>query len=205
MGDAIHALYVVAHTPGKHDLYITDGRDLHSDGFMYDLERTIEELKPVLLYQDYVRSVQRYEGDVTEATAGEWINLNMWRRYAYSASWTTLLARVFNVPVVAGAWMKWDADKTGKTLVHESEHKARHGNWGLIPYVVGTVDIGNNFESLSALFTMIAGCKYFIGEQSLPLAVAHALDVPRTGVLNEVDAKAYVGEEKIHSRFKYVL
>jgi len=195
MGDLIHMMYVVSHTPGgPHDLYITDRRDLHSDGFIYDLDRTVEELRPVLMYQDYVRSVQSYNGE-------DAINLNLWRQKAYSANWTTLLSEMFNVPVVGEAWMKWGIGGYKGSICHKSLHPARHGNmvWD------DTGDIGNDFESLSALFTIINASSHFTGEQSLPLAIAHALDVPRIGVLNQVDAKAYIGEEKIFKRFSYVL
>lgn len=46
MGDLIHAMWVVKNTPGIHDLYITDRRDLHSDGFVHSIEKTMEELGP---------------------------------------------------------------------------------------------------------------------------------------------------------------
>ena len=193
MGDLIHMMYVVKHTPGNHDLYITDRRDLHSDGFIYDIQKTIEELTPVLMFQDYVNSVQEYNGE-------DAINLNMWRSKAYSDNWTVLLSKMFNVPIVGEAWMKWPK-KLSRIAVHFSLHHARHGRW---PQVEGD-DIGNSFESLSELFTIIASCRHFAGEQSLPLAIAHALDVPRIGVLNPVDAKAYIGEEQIFNKFSYVL
>lgn len=216
MGDLIHQTYVVKHTPGgPHDLYITDRRELHSDGFLYPLERTIEELRPVLMWQDYVRSVQVYDGPVTENVTNrdgyvvqdedEYINLNMWRRWVYSASWTNLLARVYNVPVVGGAWMKWPNDSLCYNLSHKSNYSARHGDWAKVSdqYRNGYPFVEQ--EILSSLFSIIASCSHFTGEQSLPLAIAHALDVPRIGVLNEVDAKAYIGEELIHKKFKWVL
>jgi len=193
MGDLIHMMYVVANTPGKHDLYITDRRDLHSDGFIYDIDKTVEELRPVLLFQDYANSVQVYNGE-------DAINLNMWRSKAYSDNWTVLLSKMFNVPINGIAWMKWPKGSS-RNVAHFSLHPARAGRW---PEVEGE-DIGNSFVSLSELFTIIASCNHFAGEQSLPLAIAHALDVPRIGVLNQVDAKAYIGEEKIFKKFSYVL
>lgn len=195
MGDLIHMMYVVKNTPGKHDLYITDRRDLHSDGFIYNLPRTVEELRPVLMYQDYVKSVQAYDNEP------DCINLNLWRQKAYSANWTVLLSEMFNVPIVGEAWMKWPKVSSQNTI-HKSIHPARHGNWPSDAY---GDDIGNHFESLSELFTIIARSIHFYGEQSLPLAIAHALDVPRIGVLNHVDAKAYIGEELIFKKFSYVL
>ena len=202
MGDLIHMMYVVAHTPGgPHDLYITDRRDLHSDGFIYDLDRTIEELRPVLMYQDYVKSVQAYNNE------SDCVNLNLWREKAYSDNWTVLLSKMFNVPMVGDAWMKWRGRDAWYNVTHCSLHPARSGDWGKVPrHSIGwNIHIGNNFVSLSELFTIIARSIHFYGEQSLPLAIAHALDVPRIGVLNHVDAKAYIGEELIFKKFSYVL
>lgn len=198
MGDLIHMIYVVANTPGKHDLYITDRRDLHSDGFIYNLDKTVEELSPVLMFQDYVNSVQAYNGE-------DAINLNMWRRKAYSDNWTVLLSKMFGVPVVGEGWIKMPECfiTGGEKLMHKSIYTARNGDWSKVNSE-GGMFIGNEFN-LKSLFIRIKYCKLFIGEQSLPLAIAHSLDVPRIAVLNNVDAKAYIGEEEIFKNFSYVL
>lgn len=219
LGDLIHSLYVVKNTPGVHDLYITDDRRLHSDGFIHPLGVTIAQLIPVIGEQDYVASIQPYEGPVTEAVSGEWINLNMWRRFVYSASWTNLLSKMYGVPVVPGPWITTHADVSYHKIIHCSLPAPRRGNWDGVNLhggvFMGTLEEYQSFNrpeiplitphSLKQMFTLIASCGEFIGNQSLPLAIAHALDVPRTGVLNEVDKAAYVGEEKIYSNFKYVL
>lgn len=215
MGDLIHMMYVVKNTPGKHDLFITDRRDLHSDGFIYPLEQTIAELKPVLLQQDYVNSVQAYNDQ-------EAINLNMWRRYAYSASWTNLLSTTFSVPVIGGAWMT-ELGKSysyrNSTVIHCSAPGARRGDWSKADIIdgifMGTDEEYNGFgkfnlthvmpKTLREMFMLINSCKVFIGNQSLPLAIAHALDVPRIGILNGADKNAYIGEEIIYPKFKWIL
>jgi len=196
MGDLVHMMYVVKNTPGKHDLYITDRRDLHSDGFIHGLDRTVAELEPVLMFQPYVNSVQAYNGE-------EAVNLNLWRRKAYTDSWTVLLSKMFDVPVNGEAWMQWPGVRENKIL-HRSLHTARHGDWSKVDQS-GGIEIGNEFFSLAVLFSIIATCSEFIGEQSLPLAIACALDAPRTAVLNHVDKFAYIGEEKIFNNFRYVL
>jgi hypothetical protein len=215
-GDLIHSLYVAKHTPGKHNLYITDKRDLHSDGFALGLEKTYEELYPILMAQDYVESFEIYNGQHYDK------NLSMWRRFAYSTHWAQLLSNTFNVPVKGGAWINFVPTYKGvfgETLVHCSVHEARRGNWtGYVPqsdhYFIGNDDefkaFGYNMkryqpDNLNDMFEIIQQCDHFIGNQSAPLAIAHALDVPRTGILNPVDAKHYVGEENVYSNFKYVL
>ena len=219
MGDLVHMMYVVANTPGVHGLYITDRRDLHSDGFIYPLEQTVEELKPVLMAQEYVNSVQAYDGPFTEEIDGEYINLNMWRRMAYSYNWTMLLSKMFNVPVNGKAWMKTQPGVHYNTLIHCSVPGARKGNWDGVNLhggvFMGSLQEYQNFNrpeiphivphTLEQMFALIGSCGNFIGNQSLPLAIAHTLDVPRIAVLNEVDKKAYIGEEKIFKNFGYVL
>ena len=51
---------------------------------------------------------------------------------------------------------------------------------------------------------IIAGCKFFIGNQSSPLAIAQALDVPRLGELSNGDSVHYVGEEEFFPRMNWI-
>lgn len=212
LGDLVHMLYVVANAPGKHDLYITDRRDLHSDGFIYPLYETIKELTPVLISQDYVNSVRPYSNEGA-------INLNLWRRKAYSANWTVLLSKMFGVRVSPGPWIKVEPGVRYNKIIHCSIPGARRGNWDGVNLhggvFMGSLEEYQNFNrpelphivphTLEQMFSLIAGCGEFIGNQSLPLAIAHSLDVPRTGVLNPVDQAAYVGEELIYKNFRYVI
>lgn len=222
MGDLIHALWVVKNTPGIHDLYITDRRDLHSDGFIYPIDKTLEELAPIISGQNYVSTFQVYNDE--PAT-----NLNLWRRYAYSASWTQLLSNTFGVPAAGGKWIEHPKDRaefSDKIVVHCSVHQARRGHhWPVVmdKYEGQCVFVGTPEEyqafgyqppfyqlpfyqpaNLSEHFNIINSCKFFIGNQSAPLAMAHALDVPRLAMLNEVDKLHYVGEEKFFKNFHWI-
>ena len=60
------------------------------------------------------------------------------------------------------------------------------------------------YDSIYEFCRSIAGCKFFIGNQSSPLAMAQALDVPRLGELSNVDSVHYVGEEKYFPKMKWV-
>lgn len=225
LGDLIHELWVVKNTPGKHNLFITDRRDLHSDGFQRSLKETIDELMPILSQQAWFESLNIYSGEEPfyENQFGEYINLNMWRRYVYSDSWAPLLAKTFGVQPTGGAWITlpkisgWE----DKIVFHCSVYPARRGHWnipidkyyGANSVFVGTAEeyklFGYEMEfyqsgSLKEHFDIINSCKYFIGNQSAPLAMAHALDVPRLAILNKADEIAYRGEEKYFKNFSWI-
>lgn len=60
------------------------------------------------------------------------------------------------------------------------------------------------YDSVVDFCRSIAGCKFFIGNQSAPLAIAQSLDAPRLGELSNGDSVHYVGEEKFFSRMNWV-
>lgn len=220
MGDLIHSLYVAKNTPGKHNLFITDRRDLHSDGFLFDLQRTYGELFPIIIKQEWCNSFHLYE----EGISPECINLSMWRRYAYSASWTNLLSNTFSVPVNGEPWIKLDKMPYGldeTIIVHCSCNETRRGHhWEIVmsKYEGHCLFVGNKEEfaafgynipfhepkDLREHFHLINSCKFFIGNQSAPLAIAHALGAPRLAMLNEVDKIHYVGEENYHKNYYWM-
>lgn len=237
LGDAVHALYVAKNTPGKHNIFITDRRDLHSDGFLYSLEQTYEELKPIITAQDWCNSFQVLEDEVVDieqnnsvyiptlGCAIELINLSMWRRYAYSASWTQLLSNTFNVPVNGEPWIKMPVPKNPRwsewIVIHSSIYEARKGHhWEIVMsnynghcVFVGSPEEYKAFKYSTAFyepinlydhFDVINSCKFFIGNQSAPLAIAHSLGVPRLAMLNEVDKIHYVGEEKFCKNYYWM-
>lgn len=221
LGDAVHALYVAKNTPGRHNLFITDQRSFHSDGFLHDLQRTYDELYPIISVQEYCAGFFPYTFDALNVHIDE--NLSLWRRYAYSASWTQLLANTFNVPVNGEPWIAWEKKDfwSDVVLVHQSVHEARRGHhWdtALQMYEGRIIFIGNEEEykvfgrdipfhkpeTISDYFTAINSCKFFIGNQSAPLAIAHSLGVPRLAMLNEVDRIHYVGEERFCRDFYWM-
>lgn len=217
LGDLFHAMYAAKNTPGKHMLYITDRRDLHSDGFLNPLKETYHEVMPIVLHQDYCDGFQMYNDEPIAQ------NLSMWRRYAYSASWTQLLSNTFNVPVNGEPWIKFFKQNGWSDIivVHCSNNVARRGhNWDTVlnMYEGRCVFVGNESEysafgynipfhkpaSLSEHMMIINSCKFFIGNQSCPLAMAHALGVPRLAMLNEIDKLHYTGEERFHKEYYWI-
>jgi hypothetical protein len=225
LGDLVHALYVANNTPGVHDLYVTDRRELHSDGFVLSLEETFKELEPILIDQPWCHSFQIY-ADQFPVPDGDLSNLSMWRRYAYSASWTQLLANTFGVPAVGGPWI-WMIDQPKKEewaeriVFHCSIQPARRGHWNIPIEKYGderAIFVGNEQEfaafgykmdfyhpkDLCEHFQIINSAKFFIGNQSAPLAMAHSMDVPRLAILSKSDEIHYIGEEKFSKNFFYI-
>lgn len=60
------------------------------------------------------------------------------------------------------------------------------------------------YDSILDFCRAVAGAKIFIGNQSSPLAIAQALDVPRLGELSNGDSVHYVGEEKYFPKIRWV-
>ena len=60
------------------------------------------------------------------------------------------------------------------------------------------------YDSILKFCRAIAGSKLFIGNQSSPLAMAQALDVPRLGELSNGDSVHYVGEENFFPLMNWV-
>jgi hypothetical protein len=226
MGDLIHQLWVIKNTPGKHDLWVTDNRASHSDGFMLPLFETCNELLPILKEQEWLKSLNSLVFDgmgFDENQTGQWVNLNMWRRYVYSASWTPLLARTFEREPNGEPWITlpkisgWE----DRIVFHCSVHAARRGHWNIAidkynderAIFVGTWEEYKTFgygmeyygpQNLKEHFDIINSCKFFVGNQSMPLAAAHAVGVPRLAILNKVDEIAYRGEEQWHKNFYWI-
>lgn len=220
MGDLIHMLYVVSNTPGQHNLYITDRRDLHSDGFILSLEDTYLELLPIIIKQKWCNDFCIYD---PAEEPDNLININLWRRYAYSESWTPLLSNTFNVPTSGEPWINIEPIPMFNNLIviHQSIYEARRGHqWDVVMnlYEGQCIFIGSDKEraafkfniphikpaTLKDYFSIIRSCKFFIGNQSGPLAMAHAMGVPRLAMLNEIDKKHYVGEERFCKNFYWI-
>jgi hypothetical protein len=127
------------------------------------------------------------------------------------------------VPAVGGPWIEsivkpgWEE----RIVFHCSVQPARRGHWN-IPIdkynderaiFVGNEQEYNAFgyqmdfyhpDDLFEHFEIINSCKFFIGNQSAPLAMAHSVDVPRLAILNKTDEIHYIGEEKFSRNFSYI-
>lgn len=149
------------------------------------------------------------------------IHLNYWRLvYAQQRKcWTNLLSDYFQFKPLQNKYLetnKIDKNVIGKILIHNSNKRHNYEfPWETIlntekDILFISTDI-SEYESfrfkresinpyivnnLNDMVNAIGSCELFIGNQSAPLAIASALDVPRIAELHSSSYEFYVNEEK---------
>lgn len=217
LGDLIHALYVVsrrfAATGQRGRLLIRN----KNDSFSRPLEDTYRELLPIVTSQPYIESFEMVpEGD--PPTDSAWVDLSDWRSHdPPDLDWFELLNATYHIDNPDnGPWMSHnykDTRFTDLVVIHRSGTTFRQN-----PYFPWESIIRHNkcifvttsrlteyetfpfkhavpcFEvyDLSSLFTVINSARYFVGNQSSPLAIATALGKPCLAELCSTDYKAYL-------------
>jgi len=59
-------------------------------------------------------------------------------------------------------------------------------------------------EDLEEFCLILNSCKFYVGNQTGPLSIAHAMDIPRLAELCDADAVHYVGEEKFMPKLNWI-
>lgn len=228
LGDLIHLLYViyVNYTISgiKGNLYITNDINLGGDTFSH-FENTYNELYEILKEQPYIQKFSKYNGEALN------INLNSFRynQYIFHNHWLDLLTKHFKIPLIVKPWININTnDKfySDTIIIHRSNQYTRYVNNYKIyldPIISKnkclfvTCDISeyHNFPfkdivplklltSLSEMFTAINSAKFFIGNQSSPLAMAYSLLKPVLAEFGDGDAVFYRGSEAFYNGFHYI-
>jgi hypothetical protein len=223
-GDLLHNMYVVNQICQKENklanIFITDNLNYGGDNFHFQIDKTFNDLKPFFEYQKYVNSF-----NILKTHLNTYVNLNSWRGYFLfgQVNWINLLSSLNNIPQLAGNWLEFEKNNSYSDVIaiHRSTH--RHTNsfpWEKIVNenncVFVTTDIkefemfpyNKNVtlkfcESFTDLALIINSAKFFIGNMSTPLALAHSLGVPRLAELFRYDEIFYIGEEKLLSNYYY--
>ena len=210
LGDLIHCLYVIKVkyllTGKRGNLYLKNGF------FTRDVSQTYSDIKNIIEKQEYISQVCLYNNEHID------INLDIFRSSPslYHIDWLTNLSQVFNIPLISMSWMKSfrSFKSNNKILINRSRNRQiANFPWEAIvkknkcAYVTFNVDDYNAFpykedvelikvENFSEMIEIIGNCKFFIGNQSAPLALSYALGKPCFGELYEPDAKLYTGLDK---------
>jgi len=223
-GDLLHCLYSVRgiceKLGTKADLYITDDRSYGGDGFYFPINKTFEDLKPLILNQEYISSFSILTEKIDNA-----INLNNWRRLPgfFKGPWINMLCELYNIPISNKRWIQYDKDNSfkDKIVIHRSTWRfSKNFPWESIVKNNDCIFITSDkreydmfpfknlvglheWKSFSELAKIINSSKFFIGNMSTPLALAHGLGSPRLAELFVTDQRYYIGEEKILNDYFY--
>ena len=76
--------------------------------------------------------------------------------------------------------------------------------YNIFPYKTSNLKplIVSNVQQIASV---IKGCKLFIGNQSMPLAIASALDIPRIGILYPNSSVFYMNEHSYSKNLSWFL
>jgi hypothetical protein len=225
LGDFIHSLYALKNLCKQHDirarLYIADtSYGIHrTNNFRCSIEETYEYCKDLIMSQDYIEEFAILPRKSTEPL----INLDMWRDAREYKTWSRLLSEYYRFPITSP--YRWidvptsNENTSDNILIHRSlTRKTNRFDWrkildrnDKISFVV-TGDDMREYEDFVSCFpkynvgyiktktlydlaAAMRGCKVFIGNQSMPFALASALDIPRICELNAgQDERFYLGE-----------
>lgn len=209
LGDFIHQLSVINEkyrlTGRKGILYMTNS----IEPFRWGLERTFEDIRPLLLSQSYIHDLRIHDG--TECD----INLSKWRSNIdyQNDSWHIIFKRNYDIEWSRSPWFKiegnpeyvntvfistspnrwWSepfdcsmlVNELGKDVRFLASEKSNYDHFvsktGIeLPLVIAS--------SFTELVSAIQGCKLFLGTLSAPLAVADALHKKRVALQqNDLD------------------
>jgi hypothetical protein len=224
-GDLLHCLYSVRGLCEKFgvkaDLYITNDRKYGGDEFHFEINRTFEDLKPLIIRQEYISSFNILKDDI----AGSFVNLNNWRKSPglFKTNWINILCLLHQIPISDKNWISYEKDDyfKDKIVIHRSTRRfSKNFPWESIvkknDCIFITSDIReydmfpyknhvkvHEWRSFSDLSKIINSSKFFIGNMSTPLALAHGLGVPRLAELYVVDQIHYIGEENVLKDYFY--
>ena len=231
-GDLIHELYIVKNICNQNqdvsNLYIAD-RSYNINqciDFSFNLDKVYNDTKDLIKSQSYINDYQIFPKNFNEPI----INISDWRNnLQYIYCWTDLLSIHYQInPPEEYKWInieKIDPNTVGKILIHHSGRRFNHEfNWGILsntekdilfitsdireweifkfknekikPYLVSTV---------SEMATAINSCDLFIGNQSLPFAIACSLDKPRICELEYPSAMFYMNEKNYSENISWYL
>lgn len=204
-------------------IYLTDDTKYGGDVWRYGAAKAHADVGEFVMAQDYVESFEILTNQPigNHCNLNGWRSYIMqmyMKEGAFTRCWSDFLSETYGLRLALEyRWMDIPKDNSffDKTIIHRSIH--RHNPrfpWrdivdsiaGDIIFLTTNQEEFNRFHfkgqkvklhlvsTVSEMATAIASCKYFIGNQSSPAAIASALDVPRLIELGAAEARFYSGE-----------
>ena len=206
VGDLIHVLYVIAanfiETGKKGILYLTENEKYKSEPFYMGIEQTFQDTLNLISSQVYI---QDYE-ILTDETLlpNTFINLNKWRDAPFDRELLKVFQVTYCLPLLTNPWLKVNTNDIYKDYI--VVHRSMHRQSDLFPYkqivehnkclfICGDMEEYITFpyksklpvklcKTIEEMAIIINSCKFFVGNQSCPLAIAYALKKPALGFLS---------------------
>lgn len=218
----------------KATIYLTENPAYGGDVWRYGAAKAHTDMKDFVMAQDYVEKFEVLAGQPigNHYNLNGWRSyiMNMYRKDGgFKRCWSDFLSEAYGLPLSPEyAWMDMVEDERFKdcVVVHRSTHRHNtHFPWrkildsleGDIIFMTTSQEEFDRFAfkgdrvkillvaTISEMATIIASCRYFIGNQSSPAAIASALDVPRLIELGQAEARFYSGESKYSKSISWFL
>lgn len=231
LGDLIHSLWVCHHLYNtkkvKSNILMTDSVEKFENG----LQDTYEELYDIVTRQKYCYQFNLHGGESIDYDTTKFRTSPL----LYNSTWTEILCGLFfdGQKPQDGAWInsfmdyglrrdvtiisrRYKNEMTPKVIEIYDDITSQNNE----VIFLGSIHDFNLFpfknrvehvipHSLNDWFVEITNCALFVGNQSAPLAMASALDVPRIAELlppQYPDGAHYKNESKYYKNFiKYVI
>jgi hypothetical protein len=220
LGDLIHLLYVIYckyHELGiKGNLYITNDRKWGGDVFRTRADNTHKELFTIITAQPYINNFSVYNDENITFD----YNLNDFRKnpkLCYD-TWLNALAYYFNFTVIETPWISLPTNYINnkyedRVLIHRSIVRHYPPFLSILKriidnnqclFITNNINEYNSFpfkndvpleliSTLDDMYTGINSCKFFICNQSSPLAMAYSINKP--ALCESTEGEFYVGQK----------
>lgn len=199
--------------------------------FTFDIKKTFDDIYDLINKQDYIENFEilpkNFNMDLVNLNSWRnYIEIVRNSTGSYSKCWTELMMETFSVDKIDGAWINSDEDEytKNKVLIHNSSH--RHNPLFNLNNLINNINdeilfITTNEEewnkfrfhnekikpyfrkNITEITSSIKSCKYFIGNQSSPFAIASALNKDRFVELHNYSQGFYMDETKYYDNISW--
>jgi hypothetical protein len=199
--------------------------------FTFDLNKTYEDMFDLMKHQDYVENFdilpRNYNDTLVNLNSWrDYIEVIRNSTGSYSKCWTELMLNFSNIDKIEGPWISAGEDEftKNKVLIHNSTHRF-NPSFNLhtlinqiddeILFITTSEQDWNSFrfhnerikpyfrKNINELASSINSCKYFIGNQSSPFAIASALNKDRFVELYSGSQGFYMDERNYYDNISW--